>query len=45
MIGTLLRYCQSDTTQRGESAERESESRLRVWKKALICSGQSSSNF
>ena len=44
VMGNLFRYCQSDTTQRGESAERDSDSRFRAAKKLRICSGQSSSS-
>ena len=44
VIGTLFRYCQSDTTHRGESADSDSDSRLRVEKKLRICSGHASSS-
>ena len=45
MMGTLLRKRQSDTTQRGESAEKDSENRLSMAKKFRIWSGHSSSSF
>ena len=45
MMGILFRYCQSDTTQRGDRAERDSDIRLSTAKKLRICGGQSSSSF
>ena len=44
MMGTLLRYCQSDTTQRGDRAESDSENTLSTAKKLRMNSGHSSSS-